>query len=108
MGLVKLCTVTDLVEGEMRDFEVNGTEVIVAWCQGAAPSAFDAACPHQGISLGFGEFDGKHIVCGAHEWSFDARTGEGIYPGGCRLNAHPLRIEGVDVLIDVQSQSVTN
>ena len=90
----------------MRDFEIDGKEVVVPWCAGAAPAAFDAACPHEGISLAFGEFDGQTIVCGAHGWSFDARNGEGVYPGNCRLRRYPLRIVGADVLIDLRDDSL--
>lgn len=106
MGLTKLCTVSDLAEGEMRDFEVEDKEVIVAWCAGAHPAAFDAACPHQGVSLAMGEFDGRQVVCGAHKWSFDGCTGESVLPRGRRLKVYPLRIEGADVFVDLQDQSV--
>jgi toluene monooxygenase system ferredoxin subunit len=106
MGLTKLCTVSELAEGEMRDFQVDGKELVVTWCEGEQPAAFDAACPHEGISLAFGDFDGRHLVCGAHMWSFDAATGEGVFPGDCSLRRRPLRIEGADVFIDLQDESV--
>lgn len=98
---VRLCSLDDLAEGEMRDFQVGDREVVVTWCAGAAPAAFDARCPHEGISLAFGEFDGRELVCGAHQWSFDGRTGECIFPGECRLRSYPLRIVDSDVLIDL-------
>lgn len=97
----KLCSIGDLAEGEMRDFEVEGQEVIVTWPTGSAPKAYDAACPHEGISLAFGEFDGKVLVCGAHQWSFDAATGCGIFPEGCKLKSRRLEIRGDDVLVDL-------
>jgi len=97
----KICTRQQLREGEMRDFELDGREFIITWIQGDEPRAYDAACPHQGISLAFGEFDGRVIVCGAHDWSFDASTGRGISPEDCHLKVCPLEIVGNDVFIKV-------
>lgn len=97
----RLCTLSDLAEGEMRDFQIGGQEVVVTWCKGAAPAAFDARCPHEGISLAFGEFDGVELVCGAHQWSFDGRTGACIFPGECSLRGYPLRFENDEVFVDL-------
>ena len=95
----KLCRLQDLKEGEMTAFDLGAREVIVLWPAGGEPRAYDGACPHQGISLGFGEFDGRLLVCGAHQWSFDASTGQGVMPPDCRLKALALRIEGGDVML---------
>lgn len=101
MAFEKLCDLADLAEGEMRDFLLDGREVVVTWARGGRPCAFDARCPHEGISLAFGEFDGNELVCGAHQWSFDGQTGECIFPGNCRLQAYPLRLEGDQVFVEL-------
>ncbi|MGB2625260.1 MAG: Rieske 2Fe-2S domain-containing protein [Candidatus Acidiferrum sp.] len=33
------------------------------------------ACPHRGIPLSFGHFDGKNVQCSYHGWEFDACSG---------------------------------
>ena len=33
------------------------------------------ACPHRGIPLSYGHFDGKNVQCGYHGWEFDACSG---------------------------------
>jgi phenylpropionate dioxygenase-like ring-hydroxylating dioxygenase large terminal subunit len=33
------------------------------------------ACPHRGIPLSYGHFDGKNLQCGYHGWEFDACSG---------------------------------
>jgi phenylpropionate dioxygenase-like ring-hydroxylating dioxygenase large terminal subunit len=34
------------------------------------------ACPHRGMPLNCGQFDGEQIECGYHGWSFDAHSGQ--------------------------------
>jgi toluene monooxygenase system ferredoxin subunit len=103
MSSKTLCTLGDLAEGEMRDFVVDGREIVVTWVKGGGPRAFDARCPHEGISLAFGEFDGQELVCGAHQWSFDGASGECLFPGNCRLQRYGLRLEGDQVLIELRA-----
>jgi len=34
------------------------------------------SCPHRGIPLSYGHFDGKNVQCGYHGWEFDACSGQ--------------------------------
>jgi phenylpropionate dioxygenase-like ring-hydroxylating dioxygenase large terminal subunit len=34
------------------------------------------ACPHRGIPLSYGRFDGKNVECSYHGWKFDGCTGQ--------------------------------
>lgn len=43
------------------------------------PFALHDACPHRGMPLSFGWFDGQQLECSYHGWKFDADTGQ------CRL-----------------------
>src|SRR6202790_1693729 len=38
--------------------------------------AMQDACPHRGIPLSYGHFDGKILQCSYHGWEFDACTGQ--------------------------------
>src|SRR5580692_870898 len=43
--------------------------------EGAAFAMRDA-CPHRGIPLSYGRFDGKAVECSYHGWKFDACSGQ--------------------------------
>jgi phenylpropionate dioxygenase-like ring-hydroxylating dioxygenase large terminal subunit len=40
------------------------------------PFALQDACPHRGMPLSHGSFDGQQVECCYHGWSFDAHTGQ--------------------------------
>lgn len=98
----KACTLDDVWEGEMTEVEVGEHVIVVLGLQGGGVRAFQGACPHQYIPLCEGKFDGRVLMCRAHQWTFDARTGEGINPGDCRLARYPVKVDGDDVLIEVE------
>src|SRR5262245_6982652 len=104
MAMRKLCGLGELAEAEMRDFTVDRREIVVLWPRSSGPVAYDARCPHEGVSLAFGEFDGERLVCGAHQWVFDGATGAGIFPKDCRLAAYPLQIVGEDVYVELTTE----
>ena len=43
------------------------------------PFALRDACPHRGMPLSCGRFDGENLECSYHGWKFDAHSGQ------CRL-----------------------
>jgi toluene monooxygenase system ferredoxin subunit len=100
MAFTRICTLDDIWEGEMEAFEVDGHEVVVTCIEGGDLKAYQAVCPHQDIPLIEGKFDGKTLICRAHQWVFDACTGKGVNPSGCQLASYPIRIEGNEVFID--------
>lgn len=101
MGYEKACTLDEVWEGEMHEADVGGQVVLLVGLQGGEVRAFQGMCPHQDIPLCEGRFDGRVLMCRAHQWTFDARTGAGINPGDCRLAEYPVKVEGDDVLVDV-------
>ena len=106
MGFKPLCDVDELWEGDMACREIDGQEVLLVWPDGGELTAYQPLCPHQEVPLIDGRFDGKTLVCRAHNWVFDACTGQGINPGDCRLAKFPLRIEGQQVLVDLDVEVV--
>ena len=40
------------------------------------PFALHDACPHRGMPLSCGSFDGQQVECSYHGWRFDAHTGQ--------------------------------
>ena len=103
MAFKKVCALSDLWEGDMSAFEVDGQDVLVIWPEGEEePRAFQGECPHQAILLSEGEFDGKILTCRAHHWQFDAASGTGVNPNDCKLARYPLKIDGDDIYVDVE------
>ncbi len=103
MAFEKICTLDDVWEGDMDFFETeNGTSILVVGNDGGDLKAYQAICPHQGIELVEGEFDGKILTCKAHLWQFDSANGKGLNPTDCKLAEYPLKIENEDVLVNVE------
>lgn len=100
MAFEKICTLDDIWEGDMTSFDLNEIEVLLVWPKDGELRAYQGMCPHQDIPLCEGKFDGKVIMCRAHQWTFDAKTGSGINPGECRLATYPVRIDGEEILVD--------
>src|SRR5437016_2476891 len=40
------------------------------------PFAMRDSCPHRGIPLSFGDFDGERLQCSYHGWCFEPRSGQ--------------------------------
>ncbi|RBP11951.1 toluene 4-monooxygenase protein C [Roseiarcus fermentans] len=107
MTFKQACTLDDLWEGDMAEVEVDGHTVLLVWPEGGEIRAFQGVCPHQDIPLSEGKFDGRVIMCRAHQWTFDAGTGAGVNPGDCRLAAYPVKIEGEAILISTEGVAPT-
>jgi toluene monooxygenase system ferredoxin subunit len=100
MSFAKVCSVDDLWEGDMTSYVVEDVEVLIAWPLNGEITAFQGMCPHQDIPLAEGKFDGKVIMCRAHQWTFDACSGEGLNPNDCKLAKYPIRVELNEVWVD--------
>lgn len=101
MTFKKVCTLDDVWEGEMMEFKVDQHVIVLMGLEEGEITAFQGMCPHQDIRMAEGKFDGKSLMCRAHQWTFNARTGLGINPSDCRLAQYPIKIDGDDVLVDV-------
>ncbi|OJU88350.1 MAG: 2Fe-2S ferredoxin [Burkholderiales bacterium 66-5] len=102
MAFRKACSLDEVWEGDMTEVEVDEHVVLLIGLEGGEVRAYQGACPHQDIPLSEGRFDGRVLTCRAHQWTFDASTGQGINPGDCCLAQYPVRVEGDDVLVDVE------
>ena len=87
--------------GQAREFEVGGKTICVANVDGTI-SAMDNVCLHRGGPLGQGVvLDGK-VVCPWHGWMWDPKSGQALQNPDFRLTVYPVRIEGEDVLVEIQ------
>lgn len=97
-GFAAIAGDEDLWDGEMESYDLDGREVLLIRLDGEY-HAYDGTCPHQSTSLITGTLDGCLLTCSAHEWEFDARTGQGVNPRTACLRRHQVRIAGGRVLV---------
>ena len=102
MAFKKICSLDDVWEGEMASFELDGHDVLIIHLDGGKVQAWQAVCPHQDIPLEEGTLEFGVLTCRAHLWQFDVATGCSINPTGCELAGYPVRVEGDDILVDVE------
>lgn len=71
---------SEVPEGEVKAFDVNGAEVAVARVEGEV-FAFSDICTHRHCNLAMGgELDDHSIECECHGSVFDIRTGQVLNP----------------------------
>jgi phenylpropionate dioxygenase-like ring-hydroxylating dioxygenase large terminal subunit len=70
----------------VRSVEIRGRNLLKAMLlevplvlgrtDGGRAFAMRDACPHRGIPLSYGKFDGKNLQCSYHGWKFDGCSGQ--------------------------------
>jgi apoptosis-inducing factor 3 len=98
---IMVANATELRDGEMRQFTVNGINILLA-CIDGKYYALGATCPHYGAPLAEGALCGQRIICPWHHASFDAMTGDLLEPPALdALPRYEVKIENgyVNVLL---------
>jgi nitrite reductase (NADH) small subunit len=99
---VRLCGVAEAPGvGHVMEAKVEGIGMCLANVNGEL-SALDNICPHRQGPLGQGWIEGDAVVCPWHSWAFHVKTGAAVYPEKERVDVFPLRIEGGNVLVDIE------
>ncbi len=104
MAFQRVCSLGDLWQGEMEEFEVDGEEILLLHTESGNVRAIPANCPHQEHPLVEGTLEGNTLTCNAHLWQFDVASGKGINPDDAKLCFFPVRIENDDVYVDVKGR----
>src|SRR5919204_5797029 len=52
-----------------------GTPLVLGRKKTGEAFALRDCCPHRGMPLSFGQFDGNDVQCSYHGWRFEAQTG---------------------------------
>ena len=66
--------------------------------------AIEDECSHASVALSEGDVEGCTIECWMHGSRFDLRTGKALGPPATEpVPVFPVRVEGDDVLIDVEN-----
>jgi len=98
---VRVAAASDLADGEMRQVQADGTDVLLSRVDGAF-HACTAFCTHYGAPLATGVLDGTTVVCPWHHAAFDVASGALCEPPAPdALRTFEVRVEGDDVLVRV-------
>ncbi len=97
---VDVCSVDDVMPGEVIKVETEGLELAVYNVEGVY-FVTDDQCTHGPGSLSEGYLDGHVIECDFHNGAFDIRTGEVAAPP-CMipLRTYKVSVEGDRVFIE--------
>src|ERR1700742_4294149 len=93
-------TLDEVWEGEMVSVTVGAFDVLLCNIDGEIV-AYEDRCPHLANPLSKGALDAHVLTCAAHEWCFDARTGNGVNPATACLRRFPVRIDGNTIFVDL-------
>jgi 3-phenylpropionate/trans-cinnamate dioxygenase ferredoxin subunit len=98
--LVRIGNAGDVANGEMRVYDVAGTNVNVSNASGHL-YAFDDTCTHMGCSLADGELDGTTVTCACHGSQFDVTSGAVLRgPAQRPVRGRVVQIEGAALLAE--------
>lgn len=102
---VRLCGLAEAPTlDSVMEVEIEGVAVCLANVNGEL-SALGNVCPHRQGPLGQGWVEGSAVVCPWHAWVFDVKTGVAAAPDRGRVEIFPLRVEGGDVLAELEEES---
>ena len=102
MAFVKVGTKSDVVPGEVKEFEVNGVSIVVANLDGAKICAIANLCTHDNGPLGEGILANGQVECPRHGARFDACSGAvKAFPAVRPVKAYAVKVEENDILVDV-------
>ena len=74
MKRTAICKIIDVPVNGLKQCETNGKKICVVNA-GDRFFACQAACPHEGIALCDGVFDGEVLTCVEHLWQWNLRAG---------------------------------
>jgi 3-phenylpropionate/trans-cinnamate dioxygenase ferredoxin component len=106
MEFVRVASLAEIPEGEMRAFDLSSGRVAVAHVE-ARLFAFADECTHSGCALSEGDFDDRAaaVECPCHGSIFDVETGEPVDgPAQDPVAIHQARL--VDGWVELADQPV--
>ena len=115
--LIQLASTDDLIEGTMKKYQVQGTEILIARIKGEYYAAQNR-CPHFGGDLSKGKLEGTIITCPRHGSQFNVTDGSVVrwLKGGGfiatigkmlkspqKLITYNVKTEGQDVMVETRT-----
>lgn len=104
MAFEQVCTIDEIPVGHVAAAEVDGVTIAIARTGDREVHAVNDTCTHANVSLSEGELSGCTLECWLHGAVFDLRTGTPLTPPATvPVAVYPVKLEGDDVLVDVQA-----
>lgn len=98
---ITIGSASEVEEGGLAGFEVEGAKIDVARVEGAL-YAFSDVCTHQGCPLVEGKLAGTELECECHGSVFDLKTGAVIEgPATMPIEVYPARDVDGEIQIEV-------
>uniref|UniRef100_A0A1I8AVG0 Rieske domain-containing protein n=1 Tax=Steinernema glaseri TaxID=37863 RepID=A0A1I8AVG0_9BILA len=103
-----LCKTTDLRNGEMRNFDVEGVSVLLVKDKGEF-AAIGGKCPHYGAPLANGVYSNGKVRCPWHGACFNTKTGDiEDFPGLDCVPKYQTKIVDNDVYVIAARSGLSN
>ena len=99
MALFRAAKTSEIPQGEIREFQLDGHTVAVANVDGAF-YAIDNTCLHRGGPLGQGLLHGKIVTCPWHGWEYDVTTGKVGTNPTVGVSCYRTEVRGDDVFVE--------
>lgn len=100
MPFQAICPIDSLWDGEMTGVEIDNEKILLVRVSGEV-HAFQDKCRHQAVELHTGVFRDGVITCPAHQWQYDARTGQGINPNDVCLISYAVKEQNGMILVNI-------
>jgi 3-phenylpropionate/trans-cinnamate dioxygenase ferredoxin component len=98
--LIRIGSPTDVPDGHMRVFDVDGNRVNITKTEGQL-YAFDDTCTHAGCSLANGELEGTTVTCACHGSQFDVTSGAVLRgPAQRPVRSRAVLVQGDELLAE--------
>ncbi len=98
---VTVARASDLEDGDMQAFELEGTRVAIANVGGAF-YAFEDTCTHLRCPLSQGDLEETTVTCPCHFSQFDVTTGDVMTPPALEpVRTYRTRLEGDALQVEV-------
>jgi len=99
---VKVCKLADVVDDELRAFKVKHVSwPVIVTRIGGGRFACQGVCPNEDVELVDGYIHGTEIICPAHAYQFDLRTGTCRHDKALHLRRYKISVEGEQLYVDL-------
>jgi nitrite reductase/ring-hydroxylating ferredoxin subunit len=97
---IRVCGEQDLTEGNVKTARVLARTVAVIRIDGEF-YGLEAGCKHMKASIARGKIEGHTIICPAHGWQYDIKTGACLNEPWAQLKTFPVVVEDGQVFVEV-------
>jgi 3-phenylpropionate/trans-cinnamate dioxygenase ferredoxin subunit len=113
--LTRLANINDLTEGSMKNFQVQGIDILIARIEGKYYAARNK-CPHLGGDLSKGKLEGTIVTCPRHGSQFNLTDGSVVrwlkgaglisaigktLKSPQKLTTYNVKVDGQDIMVEI-------